>query len=231
MGVTESGWVCDSLQLKEQEHGNRDREVVQQREGVRVHHPGRRHERRFGALQRHGGGRVQVPHRGAESGVHRDAGPEGSAGVGSSGGRLTQKQLRLETGAQEIVSCVPVFFARPLSCRKPSDRIVLNEFKQPDTPGATMKLAIEDVYKSFDPFTASSRRFVLRGVTLQAAQGEFLSLLGHSGCGKSTLLNLVAGYIKPDRGRILIDGTTVEGPGADRGVVFQEYALFPGYTR
>ena len=90
-----------------------------------------------------------------------------------------------------------------------------------------MKLAIEDVYKSFDPFTASSRRFVLRGVTLQAAQGEFLSLLGHSGCGKSTLLNLVAGYIKPDRGRILIDGTTVHGPGADRGVVFQEYALFP----
>ena len=93
-----------------------------------------------------------------------------------------------------------------------------------------MKLAIEDVYKSFDPFTASSRRFVLRGVTLHAAQGEFLSLLGHSGCGKSTLLNLVAGYIKPDRGRILIDGTTVDGPGDDRGVVFQEYALFPWYT-
>src|SRR2546428_11254246 len=93
-----------------------------------------------------------------------------------------------------------------------------------------MKLAIEDVYKSFDPFTASSRRFVLRGVTLQAAQGEFLSLLGHSGCGKSTLRNLVAGYIKPDRGRLLIHGTTVDGPGADRAVAFQEDALFPRHT-
>ena len=93
-----------------------------------------------------------------------------------------------------------------------------------------MKLAIEDVYKSFDPPTTSHRRFVLRGVTLQAAQGEFISLLGHSGCGKSTLLNLIAGYIRPDRGQILIDGMRVDGPGADRGVVFQEYALFPWYT-
>jgi len=92
------------------------------------------------------------------------------------------------------------------------------------------KLRIEDVYKSFDPPEATHRQYVLQGISLRVAQGEFVSLLGHTGCGKSTLLNLIAGYIKPDKGQILIDGKRIEGPGADRGVVFQEYALFPWYT-
>lgn len=92
------------------------------------------------------------------------------------------------------------------------------------------KLRVEDVHKSFDPPEATNRRYVLRGINLQVAEGEFVSLLGHTGCGKSTLLNLVAGYIRPDKGQILVDGKRIEGPGADRGVVFQEYALFPWYT-
>lgn len=92
------------------------------------------------------------------------------------------------------------------------------------------KLSIENVYKSFDPPEAANRRYVLRGISVQVATGEFVSLLGHTGCGKSTLLNLIAGYIRPDKGQILIDGKRIEGPGADRGVVFQEYALFPWYT-
>ena len=88
---------------------------------------------------------------------------------------------------------------------------------------------VEDVYKSYDRGGPAPRRFVLRGIDLEIRPGEFVSLLGHSGCGKTTLLNLIAGYIKPDRGRILIDGVPVRGPGPDRGVVFQEYALFPWY--
>ncbi len=71
---------------------------------------------------------------------------------------------------------------------------------------------------------------MLRGVQLDVQMGEFVCLLGHSGCGKSTILNLIAGYIKPDRGEVLVDGRAVEKPGPDRGVVFQEHALFPWYS-
>jgi len=67
-------------------------------------------------------------------------------------------------------------------------------------------------------------------VNLDVGVGEFVCLVGHSGCGKSTILNLVAGYIKPDRGEVLFDGRAVERPGPDRGVVFQEHALFPWYS-
>ncbi len=71
---------------------------------------------------------------------------------------------------------------------------------------------------------------MLRGVHLDVEVGEFVCLLGHSGCGKSTILNLIAGYIKPDRGDVLVDGRAVEKTGPDRGVVFQEHALFPWYS-
>jgi NitT/TauT family transport system ATP-binding protein len=71
---------------------------------------------------------------------------------------------------------------------------------------------------------------VLRGASLSVGRGEFVCLVGHSGCGKSTILNLIAGYIKPDRGEVLADGRPVRAPGPDRGVVFQEHALFPWYS-
>lgn len=80
--------------------------------------------------------------------------------------------------------------------------------------------------------TVSSPKNVIDELNLTIYEHEFICVLGHSGCGKSTLLNLIAGYIKPDQGQILINEgkELVTGPSKDRCVVFQEHALFPWYT-
>ncbi|MCE9582001.1 MAG: ABC transporter ATP-binding protein [Planctomycetes bacterium] len=83
------------------------------------------------------------------------------------------------------------------------------------------KLSIAGVSKSFGDLAA------VTDVSLDIRRGEFLALVGPSGCGKTTILQMLAGFEKPERGQILIDGRPVTGPGPDRLVLFQEPALLP----
>jgi len=91
------------------------------------------------------------------------------------------------------------------------------------------KIEFVGVSKTFGVKGVSAvERFVaLDDVSLSVKAGEFLVLVGPSGCGKSTLIDLLGGLTKPSSGRILLDGKPITGPGLDRGIVFQQYALFP----
>ena len=84
---------------------------------------------------------------------------------------------------------------------------------------------IQNVGKTFKtgkgPYTA------VRDINLSVAQGEFIAFIGHSGCGKSTLLNMIAGLYQPSQGQVLVEGREIKGPGSDRAMVFQNYALLP----
>jgi nitrate/nitrite transport system ATP-binding protein len=89
-------------------------------------------------------------------------------------------------------------------------------------------LSIESVGMTFE--TKKGEFVALTGIELAIRKGEFVTLIGHSGCGKSTLLNLAAGLLRPSEGTILLAGKHVDGPGPDRGVVFQNHSLLPWLT-
>jgi NitT/TauT family transport system ATP-binding protein len=94
----------------------------------------------------------------------------------------------------------------------------------------TTKITIRGLgHEYVNPFTRA-RVVALDGVDLEVEEGEFLTVVGPSGCGKTTLLNILAGLLPKTRGTVLLDGQEVKGPGPDRGVVFQEFAIMPWRT-
>jgi NitT/TauT family transport system ATP-binding protein len=91
-----------------------------------------------------------------------------------------------------------------------------------------VRLRFDDVGVEFP--TANGPMRVVDGVSLEVRQGEFVSIIGPSGCGKTTLLNIVGGFVQPTRGHVLLDNRPIDAPGPDRGVIFQEYGVFPWLT-
>ena len=91
-----------------------------------------------------------------------------------------------------------------------------------------LKLKIDNVRKVFH--TRSGEMVALNGVSLDIYENEFICVVGPSGCGKSTLLNIIAGLTDATSGAVYCNGKAVTGTGTDRGVVFQQYALFPWLT-
>ena len=92
----------------------------------------------------------------------------------------------------------------------------------------SVKVRIDKVKKIFN--TRNGEMVALNGVSLDIMENEFICVVGPSGCGKSTLLNIIAGLLEPTSGKVYCDGEEVVGTGTERGVVFQQYALFPWMT-
>ena len=92
----------------------------------------------------------------------------------------------------------------------------------------SVKVKIDHVEKIYEG--RNGKMIALNGVDLDIMENEFICVVGPSGCGKSTLLNIIAGLLEPTSGAVYVNGKKVEGTGTERGVVFQQYALFPWLT-
>jgi NitT/TauT family transport system ATP-binding protein len=97
-------------------------------------------------------------------------------------------------------------------------------FSMRESEGRTAKIHIRDLSVHYGSFIA------VENVSLHVDEGEFVCLLGPSGCGKTTVLNAIAGFVYPSGGTMTVHDKPVAGPGPDRGMVFQEYGLFPWFT-
>ena len=93
---------------------------------------------------------------------------------------------------------------------------------------STKRAQFDHVSLTFD--TPKGKLRVVDDVTYDINDGEFIAVIGPSGCGKTTMMNMLAGFQKPTKGKVLFDGTPVNGPGPERGVIFQEYGVFPWLT-
>ena len=93
---------------------------------------------------------------------------------------------------------------------------------------STKRAQFDHVSLTFD--TPKGKLRVVDDVTYDINDGDFIAVIGPSGCGKTTMMNMLAGFQKPTKGKVLFDGTPVNGPGPERGVIFQEYGVFPWLT-
>ncbi|WP_117190229.1 ABC transporter ATP-binding protein [Rhizobium terrae] len=93
----------------------------------------------------------------------------------------------------------------------------------------SIKISFQNVAKTFNIAGQTSFN-ALQGLNLDIEDGEFITVVGPSGCGKSTAMNIAAGLTNPSSGQVLVDSIPVKGPGPERGVIFQQYALFPWLT-
>jgi sulfonate transport system ATP-binding protein len=93
------------------------------------------------------------------------------------------------------------------------------------SPPATERIRFDGI--SMQYATPTGPLEVVADISLSIRQGEFVSLVGPSGCGKTTMMNMAAGFLRPTQGRVTLDGKMIDAPGPDRGVMFQDYGVFP----
>jgi NitT/TauT family transport system ATP-binding protein len=96
------------------------------------------------------------------------------------------------------------------------------------TAGGIHRAQFDHVSLAFD--TPKGKLTVVEDVTYDINDGDFIAVIGPSGCGKTTMMSMLAGFQKPTAGNVLFDGQPVKGPGPERGVIFQEYGVFPWLT-